>query len=1638
MNLNDPIQARLQAQQDDPVMRRLQSRETDLEDPVEKRLKERGLLANNSAAPVAETRKRTLTDDLASATYNGINAGAAVARDVFFNVADWVSKFTRKADEESFKLREVMKGTGSFVKDSTTGRYMITNPTLDSFRNAKTEEEKRKIIQKSEMDTPLMRALNSDAAQVVTGGIYEGTSNIPLKVIARIKSIGDKTYDEAYKALLAKSKDPNNTQFEKIVYGLQDSGIQSAIGALLSVGTAVLTKSPNAAKAVAGTFFAGVSAEAQRREKGQITSTGNIAIDTIGDTIISGFAQRTLDVFLKESTKAGFKALLANMGRGFAIEGTTEPTQTFFKYANDYVNAATEEERNSIVREVTDYVKNGGMVNEFLVGGLSGALITGGAAGLGKVGQGKISTSVDPNIIPTKQTSVKELEEKKEVLETKKTVLESELAAPAESKSSPIVEGTTPTVPLAAETSGDAAVTATKIAEISSQIEKINMDLAEIAAEEAAETEANQEAAIRELTLKPSTAVTEEEQVAEIDKFFGEKGVTEKVQEVKKRDGTKVVRIAEPLVTKNKIRQIFDDVPEFKENPVLTVNDNMELAWKGESQSFNIKAEALGLQPANLKVGDSIRVNPITLKGKVKQMRVFKGEESVASLATDLADGTVKPAMTVEGFKQRIEQLNKFGQSQAILRRTGGLPKSAAGMFQYVKPGNENKKGLPANGIVKVQNDVVEDSQSYMSTLAHELGHALEFALTGATNKDTFRVFGRDLDAETKVKIRNELKAVTNEMVGEEKAKAGAGYYYQNTELLARFLQRMFDAQPNERVGTLGTLSEIAPTALDYIERSAVETPIVAEYLEAVRGTIDKGERKTIFLRDMKQTYQKILGKRVGTMAWNDEMRYRAMKERAKISIENLIKRKFKKVKDDPKLLFQAVESIKVTTNDNVEYGTRDFKYAKTDEEAALMIAAGYSPIIDDEGNHINEVVDGVEYPRFAKTRYTPDQAKIIFEQLSPEGQQLVKDFTATRDEAKDLFNREIIKDVYKINSNLEGWVHRYWDEKGDGMGKDKLKTKRAAATKFRSGAEGYVEDLQKAMTKALTELETTKAYNAFIQDYFARVSKPIAKDAKPDKDWIEVQGNVLKGGIARPQDSRTVIVKDGKSYVAEQPRYQMPAVIYKRFQAISDVAVEAGNFTRIMNSVNRYWRVNILFHPGSAATNFISGGIQYSSKVLTDFYTEILTGNVTFEKTRRNMASMFTVLLPKGWHAAPDWIYGGDISNSYGQFQGDSSPGIKKLDDSVDYYADKALALYGFVERYWKKVIATSENAGDLEKLNTIGKDGLKLPDAEEKAMLDAINEEIDLFAYDYENVPVWMQNYQQNPFLQAVKPFAKYPYKYSKHVTEMITSVFDQTLPWQERAAKIMALGTLVALYAYIREERRKKQTTPEVDETAPTQVSTRGRLFIGSDDKGNEKFIRVAKYPFINLTEAAGQIIDGNTNTGIQSIADMMGSVAPTGDVLLALMGYSNQFQQFTPTPVRLGDAAASFIPGTRILQDIARFFDPYQRRKETFGQSFTSLLPIPVDNEDLRIKLRGEARTIQVPLEGGVRRQPGEKTTRTTTDMLVENYKWDIGLGLLSGVYTTRINPVDAEAFVERRAENDREKEKRERKEAARKK
>lgn len=277
----------------------------------------------------------------------------------------------KRNEEASFKMREAMYHSTVKV-DPLTGQRALTSDRAERYKNATTDEERQKIIAEQTAEIPLIKMMNSATGKKVISTVSEKTSNIPLKTFATFSAIGDKTYDEAYSAWLAERNDPQNPTWQKFLYEVQDTGVQSSIGALLALGTSYVTKSPTTGYAISSAYYTALSADEQLQERGKVDSLGNIAIDVVGDQLLNTLL---LKVIGGQTSGSVLKSTL----QGFGVEGSTEVSQSLLKYANDYGNARTEAQKQAVLDNAKRYVVEGGMAMEFFVGGTVGGILTGGA-----------------------------------------------------------------------------------------------------------------------------------------------------------------------------------------------------------------------------------------------------------------------------------------------------------------------------------------------------------------------------------------------------------------------------------------------------------------------------------------------------------------------------------------------------------------------------------------------------------------------------------------------------------------------------------------------------------------------------------------------------------------------------------------------------------------------------------------------------------------------------------------------------------------------------------------------------------------------------------------------------------------------------------------------------------------------------------------------------------------------------------------------------------------------------------------------------------------------------------------------------------------------------------------------------------
>ena len=261
----------------------------------------------------------------------------------------------RKPDLSPEKPSAIDKLLSGIKLSYDTNPFMPSrsNPLQSNFEVA-LESAEKKIFEKT---------LNTDLGKKVITKISESTEDIPLKLLSGIEAAGtSKTYGEVYSGWKKAKENPDNPLWKKFIYNFQSSAPQSLLGVAMSFV-------PYAGKPLAYAYWSALSAGEQIQDKGEVTSAQNIAIDTIGDSLLGG----SLEGLFKKPAKT----LISTLKKSFLTEGGTESAQTLLKYANDYRTAKNETDRNQAISNAKQYITSGAILMEFSIGGLSGASIGG-------------------------------------------------------------------------------------------------------------------------------------------------------------------------------------------------------------------------------------------------------------------------------------------------------------------------------------------------------------------------------------------------------------------------------------------------------------------------------------------------------------------------------------------------------------------------------------------------------------------------------------------------------------------------------------------------------------------------------------------------------------------------------------------------------------------------------------------------------------------------------------------------------------------------------------------------------------------------------------------------------------------------------------------------------------------------------------------------------------------------------------------------------------------------------------------------------------------------------------------------------------------------------------------------------------
>jgi hypothetical protein len=187
-----------------------------------------------------------------------------------------------------------------------------------------------------------------------------------IKATMQAKDTG-KTFEQAYTAIKQSRATNDDTWQEQFVTQLKNTAPQTLLGVALNFV-------PYAGKPLSMTYFGLLSAADQLESTGKVSSATNIAIDTVGDNMLSN----TLESLFKKPTKT----LLSTVAKTFTTEGGTEVAQDLLKYSNNFNNAHTPEEKMEVLRQAKRYFTSGQILMTAGVGGIVGAGIGAGAYGI--------------------------------------------------------------------------------------------------------------------------------------------------------------------------------------------------------------------------------------------------------------------------------------------------------------------------------------------------------------------------------------------------------------------------------------------------------------------------------------------------------------------------------------------------------------------------------------------------------------------------------------------------------------------------------------------------------------------------------------------------------------------------------------------------------------------------------------------------------------------------------------------------------------------------------------------------------------------------------------------------------------------------------------------------------------------------------------------------------------------------------------------------------------------------------------------------------------------------------------------------------------------------------------------------------
>jgi hypothetical protein len=1042
----------------------------------------------------------------------------------------------------------------------------------------------------------------------------------------------------------------------------------------------------------------------------------------------------------------------------------------------------------------------------------------------------------------------------------------------------------------------------------------------------------------------------------------------------------------------------------------------------------------------------------------------------------------------IEDFTYRVRNLFNILRANEVKARLGRPGKNVLGYFDpRVKP----------NGLVVADDELTPGPLA--PVLGHETGHAIDFNLPKQMGFKMIKTpdmvgKGRGMGIQaffgTTDDIRGELEKVTANLIGVRTIRPNskndlnmieAGklltpkgawkqangvsileYFQRDTELIARFLEAVMSKDPSSLAA--------APKTVAAFEKQMDKYPFIRDYMDVASRMIleaDKNFIKDNLTGDFLRTTGKILlpksgqlkqayGDYVGNKIFSAFIKQRFMRLAKAMEMQKIWDRHFAPLQgkfiskfktaftgkyvtgDKVTDVMDAAEAIKSNVDGNKVFGTKDYKkvlFVEQDDPSLKALAKFLESVeeLKDAGYQEAGTVmeNGKLFQMFSKDRFTKEEGEALWNNLSPEAKKVVDDYTKAASEAKDEFNRNLLAEKHKIKQSIEGYVHHTFRiNKPQGWVAKKLKTKVASSMKRRKGAEGYLKNLREASQKQATELELVKLYNEHVEYLVELGAKVIDKNEDVPKGWTAIYGSTKTG--FGPNKKELLIKEDGKTKLLMVGKKRIiPDALYEQLQMDDVKFREQAELAKYLRLGETLMAANLLAAPSTVSTNFIGGFGLYVHKMIVDIVLDsyyLMDGRVP-KRFASDLLSL--AMTPFQWNKLDSSVYGGRKSsimeNNYGGFTSDSEMSSRV----VNAVSQTMMATFGMVEDYFKKAIMNSERMAL----------GLKTKDISHSQFVEMVNKVINEYAFDYFDVPTWMEKSMRYPGAKLIKPFVKYPYKYAELMLRTvhqatIKPIMNKQLPAPDKAAKLLSLMFIhYVIMAFMRQKDEEDKSNKddlirllekrEGEVVAPTPLNIKGRVPIGTDDNGNTMYLRPGKYPFLSTATMMHSMLKGDYNEFISVAGDLVGSGGLGYTGLLDLLGYTNSFSKFKDLPTRLAsDAAAPLLPLYRTISELNFALDEFYREKNSPSQIFNQ--GIPMFTPEDRDKYLGKPRVFKVPLPSGESRKEwvqdkngkwSNRKKKMEEIMFRKNLNYEM-LKFLSGINIKTIEPDKLKAVYDR--------------------